>query len=70
MELKDGMTVIAPCGCDYIKKGQEFVVTNVMKLNNSRLYCFYISIDGFDRAFCVLQGSAHINQQNWIIKPE
>jgi hypothetical protein len=70
MELKDGMTVIAPCGCDYIKKGQEFVVTNVKKLNNSCLYSFDISIDGVDDTFCILKYSAHINQQNWIIKPE
>ena len=55
MELKNGMTVIAPCDCDYIKKGQEFVVSDVKIVIEPYMYGFNINIEGFrNNVFCLL----------------
>ena len=71
MEIKDGMTVIAPCdGSVTIKKGDEFVVSNVVE-NDFFGASFLIkaSKSEVDR-YCLLKECSHIDSQNWIIKPE
>ena len=67
MELKNGMTVIAPCdGNGTIKKGDAFVVRNVETLFFG-IVAFELNNRGH---YCLLEGCAHINGENWIIKPE
>ena len=67
MELKNGMTVIAPCnGSRTIKKGDKFVVSNV-KTNHFSMVVFEINNQ---ENFCLLKGCAHINGKDWIIKQE
>jgi hypothetical protein len=66
MELRNGMTVIAPCnGSGNIKKGDEFVVSNFRPANNVYKFTFEVKSRGL---LCVLNGCAHISNQNWIIK--
>jgi hypothetical protein len=67
MELKDGMTVIAPCdGSGTIKKGDEFVASKVDNL----FFSWVVFRVNNQEDYCLLEGCAHINGENWIIKPE
>jgi hypothetical protein len=64
--LKNGMTVISPCdGSSRIKKGDEFLVSNVRPTNNVDKFKFEVKSRGF---LCLLNGCAHLNGKNWIIK--
>jgi nitrite reductase/ring-hydroxylating ferredoxin subunit len=65
MKLKNGMTVIAPCSRNEIRKGQEFIVDNVNKVEGLFEYNFTIRKEKF---YCLLNNCAHINGENWIIK--
>ena len=67
MELKNGMTVIAPCdGNGEVKKGDEFVVSKVETLFYG-MVAFELNNQGH---YCLLKGCAHINGKDWIIKQE
>lgn len=68
MELKNGMTVIAPCGTEKgLKKGDEFKIRDVC---NNEPVSFTVDF-AFDKgAFCLLKNCAHIGWLNWIIKSE
>jgi len=66
MELKNGMTVIAPYnGYGSVRKGQEFIVSNVQESNTFYKYSFTINKGKF---YCLLNSCSHINFKNWIIK--
>lgn len=66
MKLKNGMTVIAPCSHNEIKKGEEFIVDNVNK--SHWLFEYNFTIVKEEKFFCLLNNCAHINGENWIIK--
>ena len=71
MELKDGMIVVSPITRDLknLKKGQEFEVYDV---NESVDFKYSFSVNGSDgvRWWCLLEGCAHLNGKNWIIKDQ
>jgi hypothetical protein len=67
MELKDGMTVIAPCDGVYVKKGDKYLVNGVCFINCTS---FEIKLKDETRLFCLLEYCAQIELNDWIIKPE
>jgi len=68
MELKDGMTVIAPCdGNGTIKKGDEFVIKRLCLKN---ITSFEIKLKNETKLFCLLKECEQIELKDWIIKPE
>lgn len=68
VELKDGMSVIAPKGCGiYVTAGKEYEVFNVEKTSKGRYY-FNIIDDTNDQAICLLNRCTYLNHKNWIIK--
>ena len=64
-DLKNGMTVIAPCDGSSVKKGEEFIVSNVRETSSFHKYDF--TIDN-GKHYCLLNVCAQINRKNWIIK--
>ena len=70
MELKDGMTVIAPCDTLLFRKGEEFLVTNVNKIKKPYLYSFNINFKAKTKgSLCLLNKCSYLDYQDWIIKP-
>ena len=70
MNLKNGMKVIAPSGCEsYLTEGKEYDVFDVIPSKTNK-YCFSIFDDEGVDSFCCLINSAHLNGGNWIIKQE
>lgn len=72
MELKDGMIVIAPVsswnpnGKQYLTQGKEYIAENV---DCDEIDCgFEIKDDNNKTRYCLLNGCAHLSDENWIIK--
>jgi hypothetical protein len=71
MELKNGMKVIAPEGCEtWLTAGKEYQVFDVEESDTIRKCYFGIIADNTIKCNCFLINCAHLNGKDWIIKQE
>lgn len=69
MQLKEGMTVIAPEGCDnFLREGKSYKVFDVKEENG--VVSFRIIADNMKFLNCTLKKCKHLYNKDWIIKPE
>lgn len=64
--MRNGSKVIAPVGCkSYLAAGKEYKITS---LDKNGLWSFTVVDDLGRERFCLLEGCAHLDGKDWIIK--